>query len=266
MRLVRVLVCVLLILNSPILSPAQQAATATPLQASALVQSALSALSGGQTLTDVTLTGAANSISGSDNQSGTATIKAVMAGASILSLSLSSGQRSEIMNVSETPPVGSWSGADGAVHQMAFHNLLIGPFWFFPAFALGASSSASGAVVTYIGPETHNGQAVQHLTITQFSPIALPPRTASYAHLTQLDFFLDSTTFLPAAVDFNIHPDNNELLDIPVEIRFASYTAVNGAQVPFHVQKFVNNSLTLDLQFQSASLNTGLTVVQIAGQ
>ncbi len=34
---------------------------------------------------------------------------------------------------------------------------------------------------------------------------------------------------------------------------------LNGAQVPFHVQKFLNNSLLLDFQADSVTFNTGLT-------
>jgi hypothetical protein len=82
------------------------------------------------------------------------------------------------------------------------------------------------------------------------------------AHLSKMDFFLDPTTFLPAAVTFNIHPDNDAGLDIPIEVRFSDYRAVNGVQVPFHVQKFLNNSLVLDLQFATAVLNTGLAASQ----
>ncbi len=81
-------------------------------------------------------------------------------------------------------------------------------------------------------------------------------------HLSQMDFFLDSTTFLPAAVTFNIHPDNNALLDIPIEVRFSDYRAVKGVQVPFHIQKFLNNGLILDLQFTTAVLNAGLGASQ----
>jgi hypothetical protein len=265
MRLVRVLVCAFLILHSPVFSAAQQAPPANSAQAAALLQGSLSALTGGQQLTDVTLTASARRIAGSDDESGTATLKAIAAGASSMNLSLSAGARSEIFNASATPPTGSWSGPDAIAHPMAYHNMLTGPFWFFPAFALASSSSAPAAQVSYIGPETHNGQAVQHLTITQSLPASVNG-DPSYTHLTQLDFFLDSTTFLPAALAFTIHPDNNELLDIPVEIRFTGYTAVNGAQIPFHVQKFINNSLTLDLQLQNASLNTGITVAQIIGQ
>jgi hypothetical protein len=257
MRPLRVLVCTLLFFGSPLNSQSQpQTPTAT--QPAQLVQQALAALTGGQSLTDVTLTGTAQFIAGSDNETGTAALKAVASGASSLGLSLSAGPRSEILNASAVPPAGSWSGPDGTAHAMAFHNLLTGPFWFFPAFALTSSSSASGATVTYVGPETHNGQAVQHLTITQPSPVDL--NDPSYPHLSQLDFYLDADTQLPAALDFNIHPDNNELLDIPVEIRFTSYTSTGGAQIPFHIQKFMNNSLSLDLQLQTATLNSGLTL------
>ena len=122
-----------------------------------------------------------------------------------------------------------------------------------------AAGLSPGYVATYIGRETRNGQAVEHLAVSQVSTIAAPPGALSLAHLSQVDFFLDSATFLPAAITFNIHPDSNALLDIPVEIDFSNYTAVNGAQVPFHVQKHINNSLVLDLQFDSAFLNSGLS-------
>jgi len=73
-----------------------------------------------------------------------------------------------------------------------------------------------------------------------------------------MDLFLDSLTLLPAALAFNIHPDNDMGLDIRVEIRFSEYRAVSGVQVPFHIQKYLNNGLALDLQVQIATLNTGL--------
>jgi hypothetical protein len=266
MRLACVVVCALLIPNSPPFSSSKQITVGPPVQAPALLQSALSALTGGHSISDVTLTAAANIMAGSDDEAGTATLKAVLVGASSVNLSLSLGQRSEIMNTSVTPATGTWSGPDGVVHPMAFHNLLTGSSWFFPAFALAASSSASGALVIYIGHETHNGQAVEHLTISEPSPVTFAPGAPSYAHLTQLDFFVDSSTFLPAALDFNIHPDDNELVDIPVEIQFTNYTTVKGIQIPFHIQKFINNTLTLDLQIQSATINSGLSVSSFVAQ
>jgi len=133
MRLARLLVCALLALNSPFSSPSGPPTT-TASQASAILQQSLAALTGGLTLTDVTLTGSAQAIAGSDSETGTAALKAVYAGASSLSLNLSAGARGEIFNVSVTPPSGSWSGPDGIVHSVPYHNLLTGPFWFFPRF------------------------------------------------------------------------------------------------------------------------------------
>jgi hypothetical protein len=263
MRPLRVVVCATLLLTAPLNSPSQSQLPSTqPLQ---LVQQALAALTGGHSITDVTLTGSAHRIAGSDDETGSATLKAVAPGASSQSLSLSSGPRTEILNSAAVPPTGSWSGPDAVVHPVAFHNLLAGPSWFFPAFALAASSSASGATLTYIGHETHNGQAAEHVTVTQSLPASLQATFPLYPHITQLDFFLDSTTFLPAALDFNIHPDGNELVDIPVEIRFTGYTTVSGAQIPFHIQKLIDNSLTLDIQIQNASINNGITVAQVTG-
>jgi hypothetical protein len=237
---------------------APQATTSAP-QATALLQQALAALSGRHPISDVTLTGTAQYIAGSDEESGTAVLKAVSAGASSVSLNLSSGNRSEIQNCSTMPPAGAWSGPDGVSHTIAYHNLLTGPAWFFPAFNIAQGLSGSGYVTTYIGPETRNGQAVQHVSFSQPSLFPSVSGGPSSAHLTQIDLFLDATTFLPSAVAFNIHPDNNALLDIPVEVTFSSYTGVSGAQVPFHIQKYINNSLALDLQFNSALLNSGLS-------
>jgi len=245
---------------------AQQATASAPQttvsapQATALLQQALAALSGGQSISDVTLSGTAQYIAGPDEELGTAVLKAIAAGASSVNLSLPSGTRIEIQNCSTMPPSGTWSGPDGLSHPIAFHNLLTGPAWFFPAFTVAQGLSSSGYVASYIGSETRNGQAVQHVSLSQASLLPNLPGGPSSTHLSQVDFFLDSTTFLPAAITFNIHPDNNLLLDIPVEIDFSHYASVSGAEVPYHIQKYINNSLALDLQLQNATFNSGLTV------
>ena len=238
-----------------------QTVTNTP-QAVQYLQRALTALSASTPLTDVTLSGNAHYIAGSDDETGTATLKAIV-GASRLDLNLSSGPRSEIQNVSGASPVGTWSGPDGVAHAISSHNLLTDPAWFFPAFPI-THGLGSGYIASYVGHETLDGQAVEHVTISQMSTVQTVG--APIGHLSQMDFFLASTTLLPAAMTFNIHPDNNELLDIPIEVRFSDYRSVNGVAVPFHVQKFLNNSLVLDLQFQTAALNSGVTAAVFALQ
>src|SRR3989441_3183293 len=227
-------------------------------QAFALLQRAYAALSGGQAISDVTLTGTARRVAGSDDETGTAILKALATGASRLDHSFPSGQRSEVRNTSANPPAGSWSGPDRISHAIPCHNLMTDPSWFFPAFLIGRVLSSSNYVAAYVGHETRDSVAVEHLTISQTFATS-PQAGALLRHLSQIEIYLDSGTLLPVALAFNVHPDKDAGLDIPVEIRFSDYRRVSGAQVPFHIQKYLNNTLVLDLQFQTVALNTGLT-------
>jgi hypothetical protein len=72
-----------------------------------------------------------------------------------------------------------------------------------------------------------------------------------------MEVYLDSSTSLPVSVSFNTHPGGDAGRDFPVEITFSDYQSVSGVILPFHVQ--LNGTLILDLQFQKADLNMGLT-------
>lgn len=253
------------------------APTTSDPQAVAAVQGALTALVGSANLSDVTLTGTANRIAGSDNESGTATLEAMAGGYSLLSLSLPLGPRSETRNPAGTPlpgvlppgipaavaqaaqPVGAWSGPDGNTHGMANHNIMTDATWFFPALTIATFASSQSYILSYIGQETHDGQPTVHLSVSRPFPQAPAQIATLVQHLSQMDLYLDPGTLLPVALAFNVHPDNNAGLDIPAEIQFSNYQAVSGVLVPSHVQKYLNNSLVLDLQFSNVTLNSGLT-------
>jgi hypothetical protein len=235
---------------------AQQAPSIGP-QAVQILQQALGALSGHQTLTDVTLTGTAHRIAGSDDEMGQAILKAIPSGAARIEFDFPSGTQKQTYNNSSGSPAGVWSGADAVSHRIFYHNLLVDPTWFFPTFPIMRRLSAT-YMVADLGLETRNGQSVEHLVTYELSSLKLASSAPTIEQLSQMEFFLDSTTFLPVAINFNIHPDKNAGLDIPVEVRFSDYRQVNGCQIPFHVQQFINNSLTLELELSAASLNTGL--------
>jgi hypothetical protein len=261
MRSVRLVVVVYLCFVLVLSTSAQQSATALP-QAYTFLQSALMALRGSTPIADITLSGTAHYIAGSDDETGIAVLKAIP-GASRIDLSLSSGSRSEIWNIVSGTPSGTWSGPDGVSHPISYHNLLlIDPAWFFPVFSISCGLAA-GYSATYLGHETYDGQAVEHVSVVQQVTGSVPD-VALLQHLSEINFYLDSTTLLPVALAFNIHPDGDALLDLPVEVRFSDYRSVNGVQVPFQIQKFLNNSLILDLQFQSVSLNTGLSATSFS--
>lgn len=259
MRLARtfVLAFVSLVLASPLFSQTAVPSTQTSPQALTLLRNSLVALTGGKSITDVTLTGTARRIAGSDDESGTATYNAI-SGANRLDLSFSGGAHSEIANSTGAFPRGSWSGPDGVAHPMALHNLT-NQASISPAFTLFALTSAQNSVVTLVGEEAKNGAPVYHISASQQFPRMRGSRAALSQRISQIDIFLDASTLLPVALDFNSHPDNDAALDIPAELLFFDYRTVNGVQIPFHVQKFLNGSLLLDLQFASARLNSGLS-------
>lgn len=248
-------------------------------QAVALIQKAVTALTGSATIADVTLTGTAERIAGSDDETGTATLKATSLGDSRVELDFPSGKRTEIRNHSTVPlpgsipaavpvalrqsaqPAGAWWGPDGVVHGIVSHNLWTDPTWFFPAFTLGGLLVSEHTVFSYVGEETLQGEPVVHIVAAQLlpSPSTLPATLATLGqHLSRVDIYVNSTTLLPFELSFNTHPDTNALVDIPTEIRFATYRLINGVQIPFSVQEYINNGLVLSFQLDSANLNTGL--------
>jgi hypothetical protein len=253
----------LLICSSSIGIP-QTPTTTSSSQASTLLAQSAKALSGSTTVNDVTLTGTAEWIAGSDDETGTAAFKA-LSGAYRLDVTLRNGTRSEIVSPVSGTPAGNWVGLDGVSHSIANHNLMSDAGWF-PAFTLGNLLASSNTVLAYVGQETRNGASVIHLSSSQLFP-SLKGNVASLSqHLTQADLYLDPITFLPLSYVYSSHPDDNAALDIPTEIRYSGYQSFGGAQIPLHVQKYINNILLLDLHFQNASLNTGITASQIGAQ
>lgn len=255
------LACLVVVLSlSALLSSAAQTPVAVGnAQALQILQRALAALNPTIATRDITLSGSAHYIAGSDDETGTVVLKATVLGDARIDLALPSGDRSEVYNLSAATPAGDWSGRDGTHHPIAYHNLLSEPAWFSPATAISRRLASAGFVASYVGAETLDSQSVHHISITQPPQGLSSSDSALLTHLTQIDLYIDSTTFLPAALAFDIHTDDNALIDIPVEVRFSDYRQVNGAQVPFHIQKFFNNGLDLDLQLDSASLNTGVS-------
>ena len=259
--------------------PAPTMPAPVPIDAAAvaLLQKSLAAL-GGVAIQDATLTGSVTRTVGPDTDTGTITMKALGTRFSRVDLSLPRGTVSELRGAdAKNAPVNTTSGLDGAVHPVAGHNGMTDAVWFLPQLTslAGDPTKNPRLVISYAGQETRNGVSVQHLHFYRQFPVPampagfkLPPPDLS--RLTACDIYLDSTTFLPVALTFATHPEKNSLVDIPVDIEFSNYQHANGASngplVPFHMLKFLNGTLTLDITIQSATINSGLTSTEFAQQ
>jgi len=185
---------------------------------------------------------------------GPATLVARGNAESLLTLSLTGGQRQEVRN----GVAGAWTGPDGTAQPMATHNCWFDANWFFPALTLQALQGDPTLGVVYLGAAAWNGLATLHLQFFRLVPGQTPVMTAEIQGLSTVDLFVDAKSLLPLALDFNLHPDNDLNVNIPVEIQFGDYRAVSGVLVPFRIQKYLQGTLTLDLLVSNATPNSGV--------
>ena len=251
-------------LASAAISQQNPSSPSTSTQALTALQRTYSALVGRAAITDVTLIGTVERIAGSDDETGNVTYKGLPT-ASSLEMTFASGNRSETRSSNGLVSAGQWTGPDGISHAIPSHNLFVDPVWF-PTFVVANFASYPNAAITYVGAETRDGDAVLHLSASQKYPDVPGDTGVLLQNLSKIEIYLDSSTFLPVAITFDSHPDDNAFENIQTEVKFSDYRTISGAQFPFHVQKSVNGSLALDLQFQNASLNTGVTIAQISAQ
>jgi hypothetical protein len=246
-------IALLLIISLPCFATTKNTSSS---QALSYAAQAMAALTGGNTISDATLTGSATWIAGSDQETGSATLYAKGTAESRVDLNLNGNVRSDIRNDTYGIPEGASVVDSGSQQLWAVHNCRINASWFFSALSILASTSDPSVVLLYVGQETRNGVAVQHLQSFR----AATDNRASIAALNQslstMDIYLDSTSMLPIAITFNSHPDDDALTNIAIEIDFSNYQSFSGVEVPSHIQKFVNGGLALDVAVSSAVFNT----------
>jgi hypothetical protein len=236
-----------------------QAFSQTPVasspQAVNLASKALQSLAGGTALTDITLQANANYVAGSDEESGSATFVARGNAQSLITLNLSGGQRQEVRN----GVMGVSVAADGTATAMATHNCFIDADWFFPALSLSALASDPTQVIGFVGQQVYEGQQVYHLTLSHYLSAQSPDIIALVQRVSAMDLYLDATTLRPVALDFNLHPDNDANTSTPAEIRFGAYQQFQGIWAPTRIQKYLQNTLLLDLTVSSVAVNSGVS-------
>jgi hypothetical protein len=224
-------------------------------QALAYAAQSIAAIVGSVSISDVTLTGTATWYGSGGTDTGTANLQAVGTSESRMDLALTAGTRTEIRDAQTGVPLGQWIAPNTTSGNYASQNCWTDAVWFFPA--LGSLAVGPNVVLSYIGPTTWNGESVQHIQsyVYQANQSGLSP---SPQQLSTMDFYLDATTLLPAAVTFNAHPDSNANANLIVEVDFSNYQAVSGVVVPMHIQRYQQGTLMVDVVLTGASFNTGL--------
>jgi hypothetical protein len=191
------------------------------------------------------LAGTARAIAGSTDEAGTFAYDIQADGTSQLQINAGVLSRNETTSPFNDHPRWTWSGKDEVEHESAGHNCLIALDWVLPAYAI-AKHSASLQITSAMGQPTT-------LEFRRTPAVGTPKWRQSAANLSAVSLAVDPNTSYPTEVRFNLHPDDDASTNIPVRVLYSDYRQVNGVTLPFHIQKFLNNSLVLDLQVESAS-------------
>jgi hypothetical protein len=150
-----------------------------------------------------------------------------------------------------------WSGADGIAHEISIGNCWKPQVWFVPALTLQPSLLPNyvGVADLGAGPVGFTQNIYRHLqSQLTFSGLStdlagtIPQQSTS-------DLGLDQETLLPAVLAYSLTPDSGGSTPIAIEIHYSSYQTVNGVQIPFLIQRYVNGSLQLTIAVTSAQIN-----------
>lgn len=215
--------------------------------AGAIVQRAITAFSL-VPVHSVHLTGRAHAIAGSRNESGTFSFDLQATDASTLSLSLTLLTRTDTVDAFSEDPHCTYTDANGVLHQTAVHNCWHPLDWIIPVLGLSDHAQMLNIQQQPAGP------GIDQLLISHTVTTARGRAQPLITRLSTMTLKFNQTTELPTAVEFNTHPESDAGVDINIGIRYSNYHSVNGASIPFHIEKYLNNGLILTLDVDNASI------------
>ena len=229
-----------------------------------LLATSLSAMTGGTPVVDVSIAGNTLRNFGSAQELGTISLVARL-GQGRIDWQVGSGARTLVVDTTTQAPSGWWLDSTGQTHAIAEHNAWAGQAWFSPQLTV-AQVMQSIYSSQFVGAETLNGQVVNHVQAFVVPAQGSAKSKQLLQNISTIDLYLDPTTFFPVTLRFQAHPEDDALTDIPVEVRFSDYRNVNGAMLPFRIQRYQNGELLYDVSVASATTNSGVPSTRFLAQ
>lgn len=216
---------------------------------------AQTAVSSGKSFSKVNLTANAEWVAGSLHENGTAQLAASADGSTSIELALGQASRTETQTKIDYSRTCSWVDVVGKSHVIDGPNCFVAIPWFAPSlFTQPVTSLPALLGTTDGGTVSTKGEAFHQISYS-LQPTALDPTSASQmASQSTVKVFYDPKTFLPAGLEYVIHPDDDDSRNIPVSVVFSNYQSVSGLMLPFHVERSVNHTLQLTLDVTNASV------------
>lgn len=249
MRLCFSVLCLALCISSSATANCQ---SLTP---SAFQTKAQGAVSGGKLFSRVTLAANAEWTAGSLHQTGTAQLQANADGSTSVQLSLGQASHTESQTKADSARTCEWTDQAGASHDILGPNCFIAVPWFAPSLYTQPLSQLPALIgTTDDGEVSKDGSTLHQISYLLNLQGADSTSTDQMVSQSTVKVFYDPQTALPDSLEYFVHPDSNDLQNIPVRVVFRNYQSVSGVMLPFHVEKYVNRTLQLTLDVTNASI------------
>ena len=167
-----------------------------------------------------------------------------------------SGQTTKSQRGVVSNAVCQWSGSDAIVDQINAINCWKPTNSFFPALSLQPSLIPSNLGLVDLGtrPVGFSSNSYRHLQ----GKLVFAGQNAQLASLVAqqgiVDLGLDPATMLPAVLAYSVIPDVGSPTPIAIEFHYSNYQLVNGVEIPFSDQRYVNGSLQLQINVSAAQI------------
>lgn len=215
------------------------------------------AFSEGKPVARVDLTGNATWILGNGEDSGSVSLSVSQDGSATMSLTLGSGNRVESSLGSGLDTQCQWVDKGGQSHATSTANCWKPAVWFLPDFSLQPTQIKGAVSVDDLGEGTvgSSPDTLRHLQARFDLPTKSGKEAQGIARWSMTDLGVDPSTYLPSILAYTVVPDNGVESSIAVEVRYGNYRQVEGVQIPFSIQRYLNGSLQLDITLSGAQVN-----------
>lgn len=127
--------------------------------------------------------------------------------------------------------------ANGSVRSLLTNNTIAERVEHIPALSLLSDWANASMELTYIGPDSVNGQPADVLSISYIPPGVQDANL--WRNMTRTLFYVDRATAFVSKIQYQNVAENNTNLSEKVEIFFSKYQAVNGVLVPFQQSTYL---------------------------
>lgn len=146
---------------------------------------------------------------------------------------------------------------DGSVRKLLDDNMAVQRVDYIPVLSLLSELARSDVASEYLG-DTNLGNAPVHLIALSLYSGMSKEEAQRLQDRTRVLYYINAESGLVSKTDRTSYSENYPTESEKLETYFSDYRLLNGVQIPFHQQTFVNGKPYLDLALSGVSFNASV--------